>query len=59
MLIRLLKANDLIGCGGDPQPMRLQRCASVHVPLHPLLMPVVDYRGMHNGACVGVCIGCI
>ena len=24
MLIRFFKANDLIGCGGDTQPIRLQ-----------------------------------
>ena len=26
MLIRFFKENDLIGCGGDPQPIRLQGC---------------------------------
>ena len=27
MLIRFFKENDLIDCGGDPQPIRLQVCA--------------------------------
>ena len=26
MLIRFFKENDLIGCDGDPQPIRLQQC---------------------------------
>ena len=32
MLIRFFKEIDLIGCGGDPQPIRLQVCAQgLHV----------------------------
>ena len=35
MLIRFFKENDLIGCGGDPQPIRLQvwigMCMGVYV----------------------------
>ena len=29
MLIRFFKENDLIGCGGDPQPIRLQEHTGV------------------------------
>ena len=43
MLIRFFKENNLIGCGGDPQPIRLQVCAGVHV------------QGcMHRGVDIGV-----
>ena len=34
MLIRFFKENDLVGCGGDPQPMRLQMRVGVHVWVH-------------------------
>ena len=31
MLIRFFKENDLIGSGGDPQPIRLQVYIGVHI----------------------------
>ena len=31
MLIRCFKENDLIGCGGDPQSIRLGVCIGVHI----------------------------
>ena len=45
MLIRFFKENDLIGCGGDPQPIRLQ----VHRGA---------CRGVHR-MCIGVHVGVV
>ena len=41
MLIRFFKENYLIGCGGDPQPIRL--------PVHA---QGCVCRGVHAGVCV-------
>ena len=50
MLIRFFKENDLIGCGGDTQPIRLQVGT----------LSQSDYRCMHRGcACNGWCAGVV
>ena len=48
MLIRFFKENNLIGCGGDPQPIRLQVCAGVHAQ-------GCGHRGSHRGVCTEGC----
>ena len=46
MLIRFFKENDLIGCGVDPQAIRLQGvCIGVCIGVH---------KGVHVGVSVGV-----
>ena len=48
MLIRFFKENDLIGCGGDPQPITLQVWIGMDMGVRV---------GVHIGLHVGVCIG--
>ena len=45
MLIRFFKENDLIGCGGDPHPIRLGVPIGVRIEMH---------IGVHIGVNIGV-----
>ena len=50
MLIRFFKENDLIGCGGDTQPIRLQVGT----------LSQSDWGCVHRTVCAEVCMqGCV
>ena len=63
MLIRFSKENDLIGCGMDPQPIRLQMRAGVCTQgcVHRGVGAGVCMQGcVHRGVGAGVCMqGCV
>ena len=55
MLIRFLKENDLIGCGGDPQPIRLKGAHRGVCRGANRVACRAGHRGICRGACRGAC----